>query len=213
LKVRLLWGIDGLSWDGVDLNDPAAVATPVWAGQFDMDDVRHQVVMEPYMRITLRCETRAARALSTLLIAPAGSGAQLGTGTSTVVPFGFVAQEAMLATTARIAAEADVLRLNEGSGPTAPLHTCTRATIACAPKCGVAAGACREPADLLYRCNARLALGTEPDAADGFGLCRAPPRLSAGAHKPQCGPVLSQMLCCPARSRTSMYEWGQSRVA
>ena len=46
-KVRLLWGIDGLSWDGVDLNDPAAVATPVWADPFDMDDVRHQVVMEP----------------------------------------------------------------------------------------------------------------------------------------------------------------------
>ena len=48
------------------MNDPAAVATPVWADLFDMDDVRHQVVMEPYMRITLRCETRAARALSTL---------------------------------------------------------------------------------------------------------------------------------------------------
>ena len=48
MKVRLLWGIDGLSWDGVDLNDPAAVATPVWADPFDMDDVRHQVVMEPW---------------------------------------------------------------------------------------------------------------------------------------------------------------------
>ena len=169
--------------------------------------------LEHYMRITLRCETRAARALSTLLIAPAYRlGAPLAVRRHCLLASA-VAQEAMLATTARIAAEADVLRLNEGSGPTAPLHTCTRATIACAPKCGVAAGVCREPADLLYRCNARLALGTEPDAADGFGLCRAPPRLSAGAHKPQCGPVLSQMLCCPARSRTSMYEWGQSRVA
>ena len=42
-----MWGIDGLSWDGVDLNDPAVVATPVWAEHFDMDDVRHQVVIEP----------------------------------------------------------------------------------------------------------------------------------------------------------------------
>ena len=40
------------------------------------------------------------------------------------MPFGFVAQEALLATTARIAAEADALRLNEGSGLQ---HHCTLA--------------------------------------------------------------------------------------
>jgi hypothetical protein len=119
-KVRLLWGIDGLSWDGVDLNDPAAVATPVWAEQFDMDDVRHQVVIEPYMRITLRCETRATRARSTLLHQPA----LRAVGRTSTLPFGFVAQEALLATTARIAAEADALRLNEGSGLQ---HHCTLA--------------------------------------------------------------------------------------
>ena len=87
-----------------------------------------------HMRITLRCETRAARALSTLLIAPAYRlGAPLAVRRHCLLASA-VAQEAMLATTARIAAEADVLRLNEGSGPTAPLHTCTRATMACAPK-------------------------------------------------------------------------------
>ena len=161
----------------------------------------------------LRCETRATRALSTPLHQPARRA----------VGWPYVDIAFWLCCAGGAACDDGTHR---GRGrraapqrrqwPTAPLHTCTRATIACAPKCGVAAGVCREPADLLYRCNARMALGAEPDAADGFGVCRAPPRLSAGAHKAAVTVArqpLPQTLCCPARSLRSVYERGQSRVA